>query len=80
MSAKKKSKSETPATAGAAGASARHAEPSTDPWIGSADPTRRLVGKVVVAALWIYVAALVFLALDQSLNWGIFGPKIPPVP
>jgi hypothetical protein len=30
--------------------------------------------------VWIYVAALWLLALDQTFNWGIFGPKMPPIP
>ena len=53
------------------------AEPS---WIDSADPRRRMIAKIVLVGIWIYVAALWLLALDQWFNWGIFGPKIPPVP
>lgn len=49
-------------------------------WIDSPDPRRRTIAKIAFVALWIYVAALWLLALDQWFNWGIFGPKIPPVP
>lgn len=49
-------------------------------WIDSPDPRKRLIGRIAFWALWIYVAALWLLALDQWFNWGIFGPKIPPVP
>lgn len=67
-----------PATASAsAGAAAPSAEGS---WLESTDPRRRMIGKVVLAGLWLYVAALWLLALDQTFNWGIFGPKVPPVP
>jgi len=34
----------------------------------------------IFVALWLYVAALWLLALDQTFHWGIFGPKIPPIP
>ena len=40
-------------------------------------PRQRVIAKVVLLALWIYVAALWLLALDQWFNWGIFGPKTP---
>lgn len=53
------------------------AEPS---WLDSPNPRRRAIGKAVFVGLWIYVAALWLLALDQWFNWGIFGPKIPPLP
>jgi len=43
-------------------------------------PQRRLIARIVLAALWLYVAALWLLALDQWFNWGIFGPKTPPIP
>ena len=33
---------------------------------------------LILVALWLYVAALGLLALDQTFNWGIFGPKVPP--
>jgi hypothetical protein len=49
-------------------------------WFDSADPRRRMLGKIVLAGVWLYVAALWLLALDQSFNWGIFGPKLPPMP
>ncbi|HUR58161.1 MAG TPA: hypothetical protein VM029_10660 [Opitutaceae bacterium] len=53
---------------------------SSEAWIDSTDPRRRMIGKVVLAGVWIYVAALWLLALDQTFNWGIFGPKVPPIP
>ena len=65
----------TPATA--------PAEPPTAPfvpWIDSSDARKRRLGQVVLIGVWVYVAALWFLALDQTFNWGIFGPKIPPLP
>ena len=49
-------------------------------WIDSSDPRKRMIGKLVLVGLWIYVAALWLLALDQTFNWGIFGPKMPVVP
>lgn len=49
-------------------------------WIDSADPRKRLVGKIALVVVWLYVAALMLLALDQTFHWGIFGPKIPLVP
>jgi hypothetical protein len=49
-------------------------------WIDSSDPRKRLIGKIVLVGIWIYVAALWLLALDQTFNWGIFGPKTPPIP
>ncbi len=54
--------------------------PAPVAWIDSTDPRRRMMGKLVLAGVWIYVAALWLLALDQTFNWGIFGPKIPPMP
>ena len=33
---------------------------------------------LILVAVWLYVAALWLLALDQIFNWGIFGPKVPP--
>lgn len=49
-------------------------------WIDSPDPRKRKIGKIVLAGVWIYVAALWLLALDQTFHWGIFGPKVPPIP
>ena len=69
---------EKPPPAGAATAAAVEAgEPS---WIDSSDPRKRTIGKIVLAGVWIYVAALWLLALDQTFKWGIFGPKLPPIP
>lgn len=50
------------------------------PWIDSSDPRKRTWGKLILAAVWVYVAALWLLALDQTFGWGIFGPKTPPLP
>jgi hypothetical protein len=49
-------------------------------WIDSTDPRKRTFGRIIFVALWIYVAALWLLALDQTFHWGIFGPDVPPVP
>jgi hypothetical protein len=49
-------------------------------WIDSPDPKKRQWGKLILIAVWIYVAALWLLALDQWFHWGIFGPKTPIVP
>ena len=82
MSAKKNSKStpsqpapSTPLAATAAPAPAADAHVA---WIDSTDPRKRMVGKIALVAVWIYVAALLLLALDQTFHWGIFGPKVPP--
>ncbi|MES2696582.1 MAG: hypothetical protein V4773_24145 [Verrucomicrobiota bacterium] len=53
---------------------------STTPWIDSTDPRKRLYGKIALVAVWLYVAALWLLVLDQTLDLGIFGPKVPPAP
>ena len=49
-------------------------------WMDSPDPKKRLIGQIAYVAVWIYVAALCLLALDQTFRWGIFGPKVPLVP
>jgi hypothetical protein len=49
-------------------------------WMDSPDPRKRIWGKILFVAVWVYVAALWLLALDQTFHWGIFGPKVPPVP
>lgn len=36
--------------------------------------------KLILVAVWLYVAALALLAIDQWFNLGIFGPKVPPTP
>ena len=69
----------TPTTAAPAAASAATADAGTA-WIDSTDPRKRMIGKIVLVGIWIYVAALWLLALDQTFHWGIFGPKIPPLP
>lgn len=68
-----------PAVAGATAAVAPAPEPAVA-WMDSTDPRKRMIGKIVFAGVWIYVAALWLLALDQTFHWGIFGPKVPPVP
>jgi hypothetical protein len=65
------------AFASSAADSTAPAEPS---WLDSSDPRKRQWGKIVLVAVWLYVAALWLLALDQWFRWGIFGPKVPPVP
>ena len=70
-------------TAGSASVTAAAAATAADAgsaWIDSTDSRKRTIGKVVLVGVWIYVAALWLLALDQTFHWGIFGPKIPPVP
>jgi hypothetical protein len=52
---------------------------SAGSWLDSADPRRRTLGRVFLAGIWLYVAALWLLALDQWFRWGIFGPAVPPV-
>ena len=49
-------------------------------YIDSPDPRKRMIGKIALVVIWIYVAALWLLALDQTFHWGIFGPKVPLVP
>ena len=49
-------------------------------WIDSADPRKRKLGQLVLAGVWLYVAALWLLALDQIFHWGIFGPTPPSLP
>lgn len=70
--------SPAPAVGGAA-AVAANPEAATA-WIDSSDPRKRTIGKIVLIGVWIYVAALWLLALDQTFHWGIFGPKVPPIP
>jgi hypothetical protein len=66
------------AASASGGVTAATAEPTS--WIDSSDPRKRMWGKIIFAGIWIYVGALWLLALDQTFNWGIFGPKVPPVP
>lgn len=67
---------EAPVVAGTADTAAA-AETS---WIDSADPRKRRWGRIVLIGVWLYVAALWLLALDRTFDWGIFGPKTPPLP
>jgi hypothetical protein len=69
-----------PAEAGAAAAGTSAAPEAQVAWMDSSDPQKRMIGKIVFAGVWVYVAALWLLALDQTFHWGIFGPKVPPVP
>ena len=86
MSAKKNSKS-APSQPAPSTPPATAAAPTSEPaaeahvaWIDSTDPRKRMVGKIALVAGWLYVAALLLLALDQTFHWGIFGPKVPLVP
>lgn len=69
----------TPGPTPAVAAAAASPEAATA-WIDSSDPRKRTIGKIVLVGVWIYVAALWLLALDQTFHWGIFGPKVPPIP
>lgn len=69
-----------PAPAGASVAGTSAVTEAHVAWMDSADPQKRMIGKIVFVGVWIYVAALWLLALDQTFHWGIFGPKVPPVP
>ena len=91
MSAKKNSQSgngkpapqpsQTPAAATASPAPANEAPAAEHvAWMDSPDPRKRMFGQIAYVAVWIYVAALCLLALDQTFHWGIFGPKVPPIP
>ena len=51
--------------------------PPTPPpaWIDdTSNPRRQMIAKIVLVGVWIYVAAIWLLALDQTFNWGIFKP------
>ena len=41
-------------------------------WIDSTDPRRRQIARFLLAGIWVYVAALWLLALDQTFDWGVF--------
>jgi hypothetical protein len=84
MSAKKNSQPAKPTptaapTPVAASPSAPNPEANV-PWIESSNPRRRMIGKIALVVIWVYVAALCLLAIDQWFNLGIFGPKVPPLP
>jgi 3-oxoacyl-ACP reductase-like protein len=38
------------------------------------------IANAIFAAVCIYVAMIWLLALDQTFHWGIFGPKVTPLP
>ncbi|MBI4621758.1 MAG: hypothetical protein HY736_00880 [Verrucomicrobia bacterium] len=62
-----------PASAATAPAPATATEPGAHvAWMDSPDPRKRLAGQIAFVAVWIYVAALCLLALDQTFHWGIF--------
>jgi hypothetical protein len=44
-------------------------------WLDSSDPRKQRWGKVILAGVCLYVAALWLLALDRTFDWGLFGPK-----
>ena len=60
--------------------SAEATAPAAVAWIDSDDPKKRQWAKIILGVVRNYVAALWLLALDQWFHWGIFGPKVPPVP
>lgn len=64
----------TPAPVTAAPVPVPAAEPSTS-WLDSTDPRKRRYGQIALIVVWLYVAALWLLALDQLFGWGIFGAK-----
>lgn len=72
----------TPIPAAASAGAGAGTLPATEgtSWLDSTDPRKRMWGKIIFVGVWIYVAALWLLALDQTFHWGIFGPKVPPVP
>lgn len=84
MSAKPAKKKSLPAPAGStpvapapavvAAVPTPAAAPSTS-WLDSADPRKRRYGQIALVVVWLYVAALWLLALDQLFGWGIFGAK-----
>lgn len=56
---------------------ARSPAPTSGPAQAQAGgPWRRFVPGMV----WLYVAALWLLALDQTFRWGLFGPAVAPPP
>jgi hypothetical protein len=81
MSAKKARKPAPAATPSPVPATAPAMTEAAPPaWIDSDDPKKRQWAKIILAVVWLYVAALWLLALDQWFHWGIFGPKVPPTP
>jgi preprotein translocase subunit SecE len=40
----------------------------------SPSPRRRLIGQIALVAVWVYVAMIFLLAIDQQFHWGIFPP------
>lgn len=66
-----------PMTATAAGPAVGDAPESAPQGPGFLDRHPQ-VATLILIGVWLYVAALCLLALDQWFGWGIFGPK--PVP
>jgi len=69
-----------PAATGASAGAATAIAESPPSWLDSSDPRKRRWGKIIFIGVWIYVGALCLLALDQTFAWGIFGPKVAPLP
>jgi hypothetical protein len=69
----------SPGAASGPAPAATTAPDGSDSWLDSSDPRRRTLGRVLLAGIWLYLAALWLLALDQWFRWGIFGPTVPPV-
>jgi hypothetical protein len=71
----KKSKNTAPKptpTSGSAPAAIPAAAPA---WMDdTSNPRRQMIAKVTLVVVWIYVAMLWLLALDQTFHWGIFKP------
>ena len=67
----------TPTPLPSTSAAAATAESAAPAWFDSADPRKRLIARIAFAGIWVYIAALWLLALDQTFDWGIFGPKLP---
>jgi hypothetical protein len=42
------------------------------PVAGPESGNRRMIANVVLAAVWVYVAMIGLLAMDQQFHWGIF--------
>jgi len=42
------------------------------PEVEEGNGRRRLIANLLLAAVWVYVAMIYLLALDQQFHWGIF--------
>jgi len=77
MSAKKRANNPPPMPTTEPAPTAAVAEMPAPPpaWIDDAsNPRRQMIAKIVFVGVWIYVAAIWLLALDQTFKWGIFKP------